>query len=132
LPKGSAILTGTWDGRDEPYVSLLSGGQIVQTRRPARAGMVSSKSSGGELPAPFDRLVFENDALTPIGGQVLDGEGAAVANAVVFTVGDVISQSALTDAAGWFYFEDPPEKTSALRCTHADFVETQVGPVSPG
>ncbi|MCG3185475.1 MAG: hypothetical protein ICCCNLDF_03708 [Planctomycetes bacterium] len=132
LPKGSAILTGTWDGRDEPYVSLLSGGQIVQTRRPARAGMVSSKSSGGELLAPFDRLVFENDALTPIGGQVLDGEGAAVANAVVFTVGDVISQSALTDAAGWFYFEDPPEKTSALRCTHADFVETQVGPVSPG
>lgn len=132
LPKGSAILTGTWDGRDEPYVSLLTGGQIVQTRRPARAGMVSSKSSGGELPAPFDRLVFENDALTPIGGQVLDAEGAAVAGAVVSTIGDVISQSALTDAAGWFYFEDPPEKTSALRCTHADFVETQVAPVSPG
>ncbi len=132
LPKGSAILTGTWDGRDEPYVSLLSGGQIVQTRRPARAGMVSSKSGGGELPAPFDRLVFENDALTPIGGQVLDAEGAAVAGAVVSTIGDVISQSALTDAAGWFYFEDPPEKTSALRCTHADFVETQVAPVSPG
>lgn len=132
LPKGSAILTGTWDGRDEPYVSLLNGGQIVQTRRPARASVVSSKSGGGELPAPFERLVFENDALTPLGGQVLDAEGAAVAGAVVSTVGDVISQSALTDTAGWFYFDDPPEKTSALRCTHADFVETQVSPVSPG
>jgi hypothetical protein len=130
--KGFADVIGTWDGRDEPYLSLLNGNQLVQTRRAARAGVVSNKSSGGELPAPFAELVFENDALTPIGGQVLDAEGAAVPGAVVITVGDVMSQTAVSDAAGWFYFEDPPEKTSALRCTHAEFVETQVGPVSPG
>ena len=53
-------------------------------------------------------------------------------NAVVTTVGDVLSQSVVTDAAGWFYLEDPPEKTSALLCVHDDFVETQASPVKPG
>ncbi|MCA8914408.1 MAG: carboxypeptidase regulatory-like domain-containing protein [Planctomycetes bacterium] len=132
LPAGKAEVIGTWDEKDAPYVSLLSGTQVLQTRRPARATVISSSSQPGSLPQPFNELVFENDALTPISGQVVDADGAAVASAVVTTTGDVLSQSTVTDAAGWFYLEDPPEKTSALLCVHDDFVEARVNPVKPG
>ncbi|MCB9893937.1 MAG: carboxypeptidase regulatory-like domain-containing protein [Planctomycetes bacterium] len=130
--KGYAEVLGTWDEKDAPYVSLVKDKQIVQTRRPARATIISTSSNPGSLPQPFSELVFENDALTPISGQVVDADGAAVANAVVTTMGDVLSQSAVTDAAGWFYLEDPPEKTNALLCVHDDFVEAQATPVLPG
>jgi hypothetical protein len=130
--KGLADVIGTWDEKDAPYVSLLSGDKLLQTRCPARATTASSTSTPGVLPSPFNTLLFENDALTPISGQVVNGEGAAIANAVVTTVGDVVTQSAVTDAAGWFIFEDPPEKTGALVCVHDNYVKAMAAPVVPG
>lgn len=130
--KGHASVIGTWDGKDTPYISLLGDGNPLQTRRPAKATTASSKSNGTSLPEPFDQLVFENDSLTPIDGQVVDAEGAGIPNAVVTTVGGDISQSVISDAAGWFFFPDPPEKTVALIVVHDDYVENQQGPVQPG
>jgi hypothetical protein len=130
--KGLADVIGTWDDKDAPYISLLDGDKQVQTLRPTRAAQASATSAPGAIPAPFNTLVFENDSLTPISGQVVNGDGAAIANAVVTTVGDAISQSAVTDAAGWFVFNDPPEKTTALLCVHDDYVKALQTPVAPG
>ena len=123
--KGSANVIGTWD-YDIPYFSLLKGGQLLQTRRATEAlGFVPPET-------PFNTLVFENDALTPISGQVVNSEGAAIANAAVTTVGDAVTQSAVTDTAGWFLFQDPPKKTIGLLCVHDDYVKAMAAPVAPG
>jgi hypothetical protein len=36
---------------------------------------------------PFKTVVFENESMNPMGGQVVDATGAAVAGAVLTTVG---------------------------------------------
>lgn len=129
--KGHALLVSTWDGVDSPYISLLDGQSIVQTRRPTRSTIISNKG-GDTVPQPFEELVFEDDALTPVSGQVIDDYGAGIANAVITTIGGELSRTVLTDAAGWFYIENPPEKMHSLHCVHDDWVETRVSPVSPG
>lgn len=129
--QGFAEIIGTWDGKVAPYVSLLSGSELLQTRKPLPASVVSNQS-GGAPPQPFEVLVFENDGFTPISGQVVNAEGVALANATVTTVGGDLTQTVVTDAGGWFLFEDPPEKTTALHCVHDAYVENRVTPVVPG
>ncbi|MCA8911040.1 MAG: carboxypeptidase regulatory-like domain-containing protein [Planctomycetes bacterium] len=131
-PQGHATVIGTWDGKDKPYITLVNGEGLFQTRRPSNATTASNNSNGKNLPAPFATLVFENDALTPITGQVIDADGAGIAGAAVTTVGGDLSRTVISDAAGWFTFTDPPEKTNALKVVHDDYVENQVGPVQPG
>lgn len=128
---GFADVIGTWDGNIAPYVSLLQGAQILQTKRPERAAVISSKS-GDSLPAPFEVLVFDNDAYSPIGGQVVNGEGLALTGAAVTTIGGSLAQTVVTDGAGWFFFKDPPEGVTALHCVHGDYVATRVHGVAPG
>ena len=129
---GHATVIGTWDQKDMPYVSLVGDDQIIQTRRPSKATTTSNKSSGNNLPEPFSELVFENDSLTPIDGQVVNADGAGIPGAVVTTVGGNVTQSVITDAAGWFFLQDPPEATTALIVVHDDYVENQKGPIVPG
>ena len=128
---GFAEVIGTWDGKTTPYVSLLSGSDLLQTRKPLPATIVSSKSSGAPA-LPFETLVFENDGFTPISGQVVNSDGIALPNATVSTVGGDLTQTIVTDAGGWFVFNDPPEKTSAIHCVHDDYVENRETPVVPG
>lgn len=129
--QGFAEIIGTWDSKNNPYVSLLSGSELLQTRKPLPATVVSNKP-GGALAAPFETLVFENDGFTPISGQVVNAEGIALPNATVTTVGGNLTQTIVTDGGGWFTFNDPPEKTTALHCVHNDYVENRVTPVVPG
>ncbi|MBZ0134963.1 MAG: hypothetical protein K8I27_01155 [Planctomycetes bacterium] len=129
--QGFAEVIGTWDGKNTPYVSLLGGNELLQTRRPLPATIVSN-NSGGAPALPFETLVFENDGFTPISGQVVDSQGGAIAGATVSTVGGDLSQTLVSDAGGWFVFNDPPEKTTALHCVHEDYVENRLTPVVPG
>ncbi len=128
---GKARLISSWNGSDLPHVSLLREGAFVQVRRPARASVVSNKGSE-VLPQPFEPLVFDNTSWTPISGQVIDVDGAPVGGAILSTIGGEVLQTAVTDAGGWFSFDEPPEKTSDLKVVHADWVETVVTDVKPG
>jgi hypothetical protein len=128
---GHAQLHSSWNARAMPYVSLRDALRLIQTRRTAWRQIISSKVTPGHLEDPFDTLVFTNEAISPIGGQVVDATGAAVAGAVVTTVGGDISQSAITDFAGWFTIPEPHEKTYSLRVQHADFVE-KLASAKPG
>lgn len=128
---GKARLISTWDGTDLPYISLLRDSAFVQVRRPARSSVVSSKGVA-TLPQPFNELVFDNNSWTPISGQVVDVDGAPVHSAILSTTGGELLQTTVTDAGGWFSFDEPPEKTSGLKVVHADWVETVVSKIQPG
>jgi hypothetical protein len=119
---GHAQLTGSWDRRTMPHVSLRDGSRLIQTRRAELMPFSGPATSDGPV-EPFKTVVFDNESMSPMGGQVVDATGAPVAGAVLTTVGGNISQSAITDFAGWFTIPEPHEKTYALRVQHSDFVE---------
>ncbi|MBK8206352.1 MAG: carboxypeptidase regulatory-like domain-containing protein [Planctomycetes bacterium] len=122
---GYAQLIGTWGTSVLPYISLRDGSALLRTQRPKLASVVSNGGTGvpQQLPAPFDTLVFTNEAYKPIGGMVIDSEGAPISGAVVATQGGAIGHSAVTDVGGWFFIDNPDEKTSSLRVTHDQYIE---------
>lgn len=122
---GHAQLIGTWGTSALPYISLRDGTALLRTQRPKLASVVSNGGTGSplQLPAPFDVLVFSNDAYKPIGGMVIDNDGAPISGAVVATQGGAIGHSAVTDAGGWFFIDNPDEKTGSLRVTHDQYIE---------
>ncbi|MBX3459029.1 MAG: hypothetical protein KF696_03555 [Planctomycetes bacterium] len=119
---GFAELVGTWGPGTMPYISLRDGTELLRTQRPKNASVVSSKSSG-PLPEPFETLVFLNESYKPMGGMVSDADGMPVQGAVVATRGGAIQHVAVTDAGGWFFMENPDEKTNALLVTHDQYIE---------
>ncbi|MCC7509743.1 MAG: hypothetical protein IT464_10240 [Planctomycetes bacterium] len=122
---GHAQLIGTWGTSSMPYISLRDGTSLLRTQRPKLASVVSNGGSGvpQQLPAPFDTLMFTNEAYKPIGGMVIDTQGAPISGAVVATQGGAIGHSAVTDVGGWFFIENPDEKTSSLRVSHDQYIE---------
>ncbi|MDC1142510.1 carboxypeptidase-like regulatory domain-containing protein [Planctomycetota bacterium] len=122
--EGQCDVLGTWDTKRLPYVTLFHEAQNVQARRPTRAKTMSNVG-GQQVPTPFEILVFDNTDKQPISGQVIDSDGAAIANAEVTALGDAVTQTVITDATGWFRFADAPEKTTHLHVTHTDWVEIQ-------
>lgn len=133
LPQeGQCDVIGTWgDDRILPYISLTREGVLVDTRRP-KLSAVMSNTSAEEIEQPFEKLVFDGGNKQPISGQVLDSNGAGIANAEVTALGGNVTQTVITDSVGWFNFEVAPEKTSYLHIVHIDWVETQQEEVAPG
>ncbi|MCF6228576.1 MAG: carboxypeptidase regulatory-like domain-containing protein [Planctomycetes bacterium] len=131
LPQeGQCDVVGTW-GIVTPYVSLTREGILTHTRRP-KPSMAMSNVVGQQIPQPFEKLVFSDENKQPISGQIVDANGAGIANAEVSALGDTVTQTVITDAAGWFNFEVAPEKTSYLRVVHSDWVETQQQGITAG
>lgn len=119
---GMAELIGTWAPGTMPYISLLDGQNLLRTQRPKNASIVSNKSSG-PLPEPFETMVFLNESYKPIGGMVSDADGMPVGGAVVATRGGAIQHTAVTDAGGWFFIDNPDERTTSLLVTHDEYIE---------
>jgi len=127
-------LTSNWDERDTPFVTLMSTGGPLQTKRCAHARKQSSKRSGeaAQVQEPFEPVVFEAVGFAEISGQVVDAQGAGVPNATVYAAGDNETPSVLSDSLGFFRFEKPPKKTSLLAAAHEDYISTTLANVIPG
>ncbi len=133
-PQRLARLIGNWDERDTPFVTLMSSGGPIQTKRTVRSKKqsVTSEGQAAQVAEPFEPVLFENSGFAAISGQVVNAEGAGVPNATVATAGDPTSQTTLTDSLGFFYFAQPPKKTAALIAIHDDYVAVGLKDVSPG
>jgi hypothetical protein len=123
---GFGLVRGNWPESVRPFVSIVRDGRLLQTRVPA------PRAEGAEGVRPFETLVFDAEGLQPISGFVVNASRVTVPNAVVVTTGSDVSQSAVTDSAGWFQISVPDEKTSALRVYHDDYVEVLMPDVYPG
>ncbi|KAA0214377.1 hypothetical protein EDM80_06760 [bacterium] len=133
-PSRVTKLTSNWDERDTPFVTLMSTGGPLQTKRCAHARKQSSKRSGEspQVQEPFEPVVFEAAGFAEISGQVVDAQGAGIPNATVYAAGDNETPSVLSDSLGFFRFEKPPKKTSLLAAAHEDYITTTLPNVTPG
>lgn len=133
-PSRVTKLISNWDERDTPFVTLMSTGGPLQTKRCAIARRQSSKpgSEAPQIQEPFEPLVFEAAGFAEISGQVVDAQGAGVPNATVYAAGDNETPSVLSDSLGFFRFEKPPKKTSMLAAAHDDYISTTLANVPPG
>jgi hypothetical protein len=133
-PERKCKVLSNWDDKAPPFVTLMSSGGPLQTKRCVRAKVQSQKSGGEQVNTaePFDKIVFESSGFAEISGQVVDAQGAGVPNATVIAAGDTENPTELTDSMGFFRFEKPPKKTSTLAAAHDDFVSVIQKDVTPG
>lgn len=133
-PTRTVKVLGNWDEKVPPFMTLMSSGGPLQTKRCVRAKVQSQKSGGEQVNAaePFDKIVFESSGFAEISGQVVDAQGAGVANATVIAAGDTENPTELTDSLGFFRFEKPPKKTTLLAAAHDDFITVIQKEVTPG
>ncbi len=133
-PARSVKVLGNWDDKVPPFVTLMSSGGPLQTKRCVRAKVQSQKSGGEQVNTaePFDKIVFESSGFAEISGQVVDAQGAGVPNATVIAAGDTENPTELTDSLGFFLFEKPPKKTSTLAAAHEDYISVIQKDVTPG
>jgi hypothetical protein len=133
-PSRTVKVLGNWDDKVPPFVTLMSSGGPLQTKRCVRVQVQSQKSGGGEVNAaePFDKIVFESSGFAEISGQVVDAQGAGVPNTTVIAAGDTENPTELTDILGFFRFEKPPKRTTLLAAAHEDFISVVQKDVTPG
>ncbi len=133
-PTRTVKVLGNWDEKVPPFMTLMSSGGPLQTKRCVRAKVQSQKSGGEQVNTaePFDKIVFESSGFAEISGQVVDAQGAGVPNATVIAAGDTENPTELTDSLGFFRFEKPPKKTTLLAAAHDDFITVIQKDVTPG
>ena len=135
LPQeGQCDVVGTWSSNyfSTPYISLVLDGQLTQRKRPV-ISVFEQKGVlfGADVPQPFMPIAFSDENKQPISGQIVDANGAGIANAEV-TAGDTVTQTVISDAAGWFNFQISPVRTSYLHVVHNDWIETQQQGITAG
>lgn len=133
-PERACKVLGNWDDKVPPFCTLMSAGGPLQTKRCVRVKKQSEKSSGEQplVAEPFEKIVFESSGFAEISGQVVDVQGAGVANATVIAAGDSENPTELTDSLGYFRFEKPPKKTHTLAAAHDDYISVIQKDVTPG